>query len=187
MITNDTFGVTDFFRCFYNGFADESIIWFAYHDDNHDFENLVKLQLDNWKGDDYATNSLREAIAPRILPASFTLGQGQPSYEFYYPSVAARQLGFVQVPIHPFFADKVQTRDVVESPLAYGRLKGLEPDASTIDLGDWQIAPFTSLPFKHWWSEWQEHLFCLSASSYCKNFDADYQEPENEVRVSLTF
>ena len=74
MITNDNFGVTDFFRCFYNGFADESIIWFAYHDDNHDFENLVKLQLDNWKGDDYATNSLREAIAPRILPASFTLG-----------------------------------------------------------------------------------------------------------------
>ena len=90
------------------------------------------------------------------------------------------------MPIHPFFADKVQARDVVKSPLAYGRLKGLELDASTIDLGDWQIAPITSLPFKYWWLEWQEHLFCLSANSYCKNFDADYQEPENEVRVSLT-
>jgi hypothetical protein len=83
----------------------------------------VKLQLDNWKGDEYAINSLREAIAPRILPANFTLGRGQPSYEFYYPSAAARQLGFVQVPIHPFFADKVQARDAVKSPLIYGSLK----------------------------------------------------------------
>ena len=46
-----------------------------------------------------------------------------------------------------------------------------------------QIAPFTSLPFKYWWSEWQEHLFYLSASNYCKNFDADYQEPEDEVHT----
>ena len=35
MIANGpkTLGITDFFRCFYNGFADESIIWFAYRDD----------------------------------------------------------------------------------------------------------------------------------------------------------
>ena len=34
MIANDTLGVTDIFRCFYNGFADEAIIWFAYNGDN---------------------------------------------------------------------------------------------------------------------------------------------------------
>ena len=66
----------------------------------------------------------------------------------------------------------------------YNRLKNLEPDGSTIELGDWQITPFTTIPFKQWWLEWQEHLFCISASTYCKNFDADYQEAENEVHNS---
>ena len=66
----------------------------------------------------------------------------------------------------------------------YNRLKNLEPDGSTIELGDWQITPFTTIPFKQGWLEWQEHLFCISASTYCKNFDADYQEAENEVHNS---
>jgi hypothetical protein len=137
MIANDTLGIADFFKCLYNGFADASIVWFAYHDDNHNFENPVKLRLDNCKDDEYATNSLREAITPRILPANFTLGRGQPSYEFYYQSVAARQLGFVQIAIHLFFADKVQARDIVKSALFYNRLKNLEPNAAAIDLGNW--------------------------------------------------
>ena len=70
MIANEDFGMKDFFKCFYNGFADESIIWFAYHVKNHNYENPVKLQLDNWKDDEDATKSLKEAIAPWILPAN---------------------------------------------------------------------------------------------------------------------
>ena len=70
--------MTDFFKCFYNEFPDEAIVWFAYHDDNHDFENPVKFQLDNWIDDDYATKSLKEVIAPRILPANFTLDEVSP-------------------------------------------------------------------------------------------------------------
>ena len=36
MIANDpkTLGIIDFFKCFYQGFAEDSIIWFAYHDEN---------------------------------------------------------------------------------------------------------------------------------------------------------
>ena len=151
MIANDpqAFSVTDFFRCFYNGFSKESIIWFAYFDENHSFKNPVKFQLDIWRNDEYTVNSLREALAPRILPTNFTLGCGQHCFEFYYPSAVARQLGFGPVPIQLFFADKVQARDAIKSALAYNRLKNLEPDASAINLGDWQIAPFTTIPFKH--------------------------------------
>jgi hypothetical protein len=115
------------------------------------------------------------------LPASFTSGRGLPSYEFYNPSAVARQLGFGQVPIYPFFANKIQARDAVKSGLIYNRLKDLEPDVSTIDLSNWLIAPITSVPFTKWWSEWQDHLFCLSASIYYKNLDADYREPKDEV------
>ena len=53
------------------------------------------------------------------------------------------------MPIHPFFTDKFQARDAVKSVLAYGRLKGLEADVSTIDLGDSNrplyISPFQVL------------------------------------------
>jgi len=50
---------------------------------------------------------MREAISPRILPANFTSGKSAIGYEFCYPLVVARQLGFVQVPPLFYFADKV--------------------------------------------------------------------------------
>ena len=120
MIANDPniLGITDFFKCFYNGFSKSSTIWFAYHDDDAIYENPIKLQLNSWKNDEYATNSMKEIISPRILPANFTSGKYAPIFEFYYPSVAARQLGFGQVPPLPFFANKVQSREAIGDALS---------------------------------------------------------------------
>ena len=63
MIANDpqNLGITDFFKCFYHGFAEESIIWFAYHDDNNDYENPITFHFDTWGEDKYGVNSLKEA------------------------------------------------------------------------------------------------------------------------------
>jgi hypothetical protein len=129
MIANDpnVFGKTDFFKCFYNGFTENSTIWFAYHDDNKEYENPFMFNLDSWRDDEEATNIMREAISPRILPANFTSVKSTVGYEFCYPSAIARQLGFVQVPPLPYFADKVQARNPIGNALAYNRLKGLEP------------------------------------------------------------
>ena len=129
MIANDSnvFGKTDFFKCFYNGFTEDSTIWFAYYDDNKESENPFKFNLDSWKNDEEATNIMREAISPRILPANFTSGKSAIGYEFCYPSVVARQLGFVQVPPLFYFADKVQARNPIDTALTYNRLKNLEP------------------------------------------------------------
>ena len=68
MIANDpnVFGKTDFFKCFYNGFTENSTIWFAYHDDNKEYENPIKFNLDSWRDDEEATNIMREVISPRI-------------------------------------------------------------------------------------------------------------------------
>ena len=101
---------------------------------------------------------MAEIISPRILPANFTSGKDAPTFEFYYPSVAARQFGFGQVPPLPFFANKVQIREAISDALAYSRLKDLEPSIDTTLLADWQIMPFTTAHFTQWWSEWQEHL-----------------------------
>ena len=106
MIANDpkTLGITDFFKCVYHGFAENSTIWFVYHNENTNYENPFKFQLDSWKTDEDATKSMREIISPRL--ANFTSGKEVPTFEFYNPSTAARQLGLGQVPPLPFFAGK---------------------------------------------------------------------------------
>ena len=87
MIANDPkiLGITDFFKCFYNGFPETSTIWFAYHDENNNYENPFKFQLDSWKTDEEATKIMKEIFSPRILPANITFGKETPSYEFYNP------------------------------------------------------------------------------------------------------
>ena len=126
-------------------------------------------------------------ISPRILPINFTAGKDSPSYEFYNPSVAARQLRFGQVPPFPFFASKVQFRGALDnSSLSYSRLKDLEPDVDMTLLADWQIAPFATNSFIQGWSEWQEHIFCKSANLYCIALDNNYQSGEHEVQAKST-
>ena len=156
MIANDpnVFGKTNFFKCFYNGFTKNSTIWFAYHDDNKEYENPFKFNLDSWRDDEEATKTMREAISPRILSANFTSGKSAMGYEFCYPSVVARQVGFVQIPPLPFFADKIQARNPIGNALTYNRLKSLEPVIDMTQLPDCQITPLTTIPFAQWWSEW---------------------------------
>jgi len=130
---------------------------------------------------------MKEMISPRILPTNFTSGKEIPSYKFYNPSVAARQLGFGQVPPLPFFAGKVQFRGTIGNALSYNRLKDLEPSVDMALLADWQIASFVTTPFTQWWSEWQEHIFCRAVILYCTVLNNNYQTGENEVQTKSIF
>ena len=95
MIANDpdVFGTTNFFQCFYNGFTKDSTIWFAYHDDDKDYENPSTFQLNSWRNDEHGISIMKEIIASRILPANFTSGKNA--------------IFFGQVPPLPYFANKV--------------------------------------------------------------------------------
>ena len=77
MVLNDLnrFKVTGFFKYFYNGFSQESVIWFAYFDEHNDYENPIKFRFDDWKDTEYSVESLRTAITPGILPANFASGR----------------------------------------------------------------------------------------------------------------
>ena len=142
------------------------------------------LQIAAWflETDEEATKIMKEIISPRILPINFTAGKDVPSYEFYNPSVAAKRLGFGQVPPSPFFVGKVQFRGVLNGSLSYNWLKDLKPDVDMALLADWQITPFVTTLFTQWWSEWQEHIFCKAANLYCIALNENYQAAENEVR-----
>ena len=96
--------------------------------------------------------------------------------------MAARQLGFGQVPPLPFFAGKIQFREALNNALTYDRLKNLEPDVDMSLLADWQVIPFVTTPFTQWWSEWQEHIFCRAANLYWIALNENYQATDNEVQ-----
>ena len=120
------------------------------------------------------------------MPANFTSGKSAIGYEFCYPSVVARQLGFVQVPPLLYFADKVQARNPIGNALTYNQLKNLEPVIDMTQVADWQIAPLTTIPFVQWLSEWQEYLFCGSRKIYCIALDENYQSADDEVNIKLS-
>jgi hypothetical protein len=109
----------------------------------------IKFNFESFDTNADSITSFGEAITPGILPVDFFSGQShQPSYEFYYPSIAACQLGLGQLPVHLFFVGLVKPRETINSGLEYDRLKNLAPDAETIDLEGWTISSFTNKPFK---------------------------------------
>jgi hypothetical protein len=58
-------GGTEHFRSFYLGFISESIIWFAYMDDDNNFETL--FSFDDIHRDDESRIAFVEMIKPGLL------------------------------------------------------------------------------------------------------------------------
>jgi hypothetical protein len=82
------------------------------------------------------------------------------SYEFYHPSVAARQFGLGQLLIHLFFMYPILSRDIVSTVMEYSHLKALTDDLTNTEPFNWAPAPapFSSQQYNSWWSEWKLHL-----------------------------
>jgi hypothetical protein len=98
--------IAEHFRSFYLGFNSGSIIRFAYRDDDNNFEAL--FSFDDIHRDDENRIAFVEIIKLGILP-SCVFGKDQSaSYEFYNPSVSARQLGFSQLLIGLYFSNLVK-------------------------------------------------------------------------------
>lgn len=170
--------VTNIFTLFYNGIAPEFLTWYAYEDFDDHFELPISYSLELSNVD---PRILTAVLCPGILPAEIFASKERRSYEFYYPSVVARQFLFGQTPIFPFFAEIVQPRNSVPSGLFYDRLKASMIKDPIIDISDWTAASFTTRAFRVWWREFRQHAFNIATSTYCLKIDADFQIPVNEV------
>jgi hypothetical protein len=84
--------IAEHFRSFYLGFNLGSIIWFAYRDDDNNFETL--FYFDDIHRDDENRIAFVEIIKPGILPSRVFGNDQTATYEFYNQSVSAHQLGF---------------------------------------------------------------------------------------------
>nr|BAD08046.1 aminotransferase-like [Oryza sativa Japonica Group] len=164
----------DWFCSFYEGLQKDARVWFLY-EDSADLELPLHFRFEDINHERYQTS--REvfiaAISPCILPVGIHQGRNiQVSYEFYHPTSSARQLGFGQLPIGLFFADKIQCRGEISSTLMMDRLLNLQgPPLGSID--NIEFAGFRSRNFDRWWGEWKLHLFHQSATMYMTDLFPD--------------
>jgi hypothetical protein len=165
--------IAERFKKFYLGFNSNSIIWFSYKDDEPHFETT--FNFDDIHKDDEDKIAFVEIIIPGLLPSRVFGKDQSATYEFYNPSVCARQLGFGQLPIGLYFSDLI-TREIIPSGTC-----GSGPDSATIDLDSWRFSSFSSPLFNVWWAEWCDHLFCVSARIYYEQLDPDYVVSADEV------
>ena len=171
--------LADWFRHFYVGFPSEDRIWFAY-EGIVDFEIPFKFRPDNPLADADSKAYLAAFILPRLLFVGVAPGRAQHlSYEFYNPSVCARQLGFGQLPIGLYFIDKLRAREPVVSNLEYIKINGLADPLPIGELEDFTHSPFCTRLFFTWWGEWRLHLF----NSRCSDFFTPLVLPDASEEV----
>lgn len=117
-----------------------------------------------------------------ILSVDFHRGrQCLQFYEFYYTSVSAHQLGFSQIPIKLFFADKIMAREFVGIELKFNRIHALESTYPPFTLDTFVIGAFCSKLYIQWWSAWKKHPLGWSANHYCHLLDANFSDSITEV------
>ena len=171
--------IAEHFRSFYVGLKQDFTIWFAFEDPNCAFESL--FNFDDITFDDDTRVIFETIIKPGLLSATFFGKDQLATYEFYSPSVVAHQLGFGQLPIGLYFSDLIKLREAIPDPVHYCLLRSLIPSSATVDLDTWRFQPFSSSLFNTWWTEWAEHLFCVSPKTYCVKLCSDFAVPLDEV------
>lgn len=179
-----------FFKLFYRGFDDNHLIWLPYNDEeNPGLVMPVKFRFETGCSDEMASDIFNCFIRPCALPAGFYHNRGKttdpklfPSYEFYNPSFASRQLGLGQLPPSLYFLDILKPREGILSALEANRVFSLGNDFPYHSLPIWKLSPIPTILYNEWWEEWHAHLFYKSVLGYCQSLDENFQlEEEEEV------
>lgn len=131
-------------RIFYKGIPDENLLWFPYTDMNA-FEITFLFRVDTPLSDTVSAKVFVTCVSPCILPINVGMDDRQQiSYEFYYPSAAARQLGLGQLPIDLYYAGKVKSRAALHSSLEYHAVLNLTQDLPAGNFAHVVLHPFCS-------------------------------------------
>jgi hypothetical protein len=87
--------ITDFFKLFYRNSLEAALEWFVYSD-ILEFELPASFRLQTIYSDPEELKILSHLVGPSFLPVEIRHGREKPptSYEFFCPSIVARQMGF---------------------------------------------------------------------------------------------
>jgi len=143
---------TNFFKLFYKNSIEAALEWFVYSD-IPEFELPASFRFQIIYSDPEELKILSHLVMPSLLPVEVRHGREKPptSYEFFCPSIVARQMGFGQLPLALFFADKVKPRETVTTRIEYNRILHFEQSLLPKAISRWECTPFTSIAFDHWW------------------------------------
>ena len=165
--------LTSWFRSLYIGFNSENTVRFPYQDMS-DFEIPFTFRPDAPMADALSSQIFEACIRPCLLPVGIGSGRThRPSYEFYHPSVGARQMGLGQLPIGLYFINKIRARQPIEGALAFDRVMRLGEDLPLGTCPDIFLTPSSSRLFTQWWGEWKKHLFWANPARYTTVADSD--------------
>ena len=91
--------ISYFFRLFYRGFLEGIFEWFKYSDIS-ELENPISFRFQDVHYDNDELIILGHLVKPCLLPTKIRHGREKPPplYEFHYPTIVARQMGFGQLP-----------------------------------------------------------------------------------------
>ena len=156
--------LADWFRAFYNGFIVDNRVWFAY--EPMEFEIPHRFRPEQPLRDEQSKALLSAFISPCLLLTGIAPGRSQHlSYEFYHPTVSARQIGFGQLPIGLYFISRLKAREPITSRLEFSKISKLTESLPMGSLTGFTHTPFCTRLFTAWWREWKLHLF------NCRNAD----------------
>jgi hypothetical protein len=175
------------FAALYKGLNNESTDWYPYIDffeKGYDTPFLIDPTFPT--ADREATKIFTTCLRPCLLPTGLIAGsKAFCSYEFYHPSVAARQLGFGQLPPSLFYVGQIKARATVDNAIQWNWLVGRTADVVTGDLAGFSPAPRSTRLFDRWWGEWNRHLRSRNTASVFSGLVLG--EPFAEVRVADLF
>jgi hypothetical protein len=116
-----------FFKRFYRNFQEAALEWFVYLD-ILEFELPTSFKFQTIYSYPEELKILSHLVRPSLLLVEVRHGREKPptSYEFFCPSIVARQVGFGQLPLALFFANKVKPREVVTTGIEYNMISHFE-------------------------------------------------------------
>ena len=170
------------FSLFHKGFSPDSTLWFSYgtmelleYDTPGIFDPLTPMT------DPASAGIFTVCVRPRVLPTGLGFGGRLQhySYEFYHPTVAARQLGCGQLPPSLFFVGQVKARAPLEGDYQLNWVNRLAEGIPTGTVVNFRAVSSSSRIFRLWWEEWRKHIYSQSTASCFSALDLEV--PAEEV------
>jgi hypothetical protein len=116
-----------------------------------EFELPASFRFQNVYSDAEELKILSHLVRPSLLPVEIRHRREKPptSYEFFCPSIVARQMGFGQLPPTLFFAHKVKPRETLTTRIEYNRILHFEQSLLLEAISAWECISFTSIAFDY--------------------------------------
>jgi hypothetical protein len=158
------------FKLLFKGF--DKVLWLPYRE-NEDLTLPCKFSYEFGCLGKVSIEIFNSFIKPCILPSKFHHGRlVQPTYEFYNPNIAARQLGCGQLPPRLFLSRIIRFREVIRDGIEANKVFELGCTLPIYEPYTFGLIEAAHPLFSSWWQEWQAHIFNIPVHPICQDLQS---------------